>query len=106
MEFEDITPVSDADRRLAEAKKLTLQPMHTNVAPDEEPSSVIASRHINEPAIANIPTDTEESASLVQPSKSAYTASTSSPAKNHRILLASLAVLTIGAAGVATIILV
>ena len=71
MEFEDNRPTSDADRRLAEAKKLTLQPLHTGVAPEAPTDSEIAARHVNEPAIANVSTDTEEETSRMRPTQSA-----------------------------------
>lgn len=67
MEFEENKPTSDADRRLAEAKKLTLLPVHTDVAPDAPHDSEIAAHHLNEPAIANISNDTEDSTSFMQP---------------------------------------
>ena len=70
MEFEDNRPTSDADRRLAEAKKLTLQPMHTDVQPDGPSDSEIAARHISQPAIANVSIDTEEATTQLQPTES------------------------------------
>lgn len=70
MEFEENKPTSDADRRMAEAKKLTLQPIHADVIPENPSDSEVASRHLNEPAIANIATDIEESTSIVQPTES------------------------------------
>jgi len=70
MEFDNQnTPVSDDQRRLAESKKLTLQPVHGDVAPEETPDSEIAAHHLSDPAIANVTNDTEQTASLVQPSK-------------------------------------
>jgi hypothetical protein len=70
MEFEENKPTSDEDRRLAEGKKLTLQPLHDDVTADSMPDSVIVARHMNEPAIANISIDIEESHSLIQPTES------------------------------------
>lgn len=70
MEFEDNKPVSDEDRRLAEAKKLTLQPLHTDIAQEELSDSEIATRHIIEPAITNTSNDTEQMAAQVMPTKS------------------------------------
>lgn len=103
MEFEDNTPVSDVDRRLAEAKKLTLQPMHSDIAPDDMPDSVIASRHVNEPAIANIASDTEEStASAIQPSKGLLAAkSATKPAHKHVASIVISSMLFIGLAAFA-----
>jgi hypothetical protein len=65
MEFEENTPTSDADRRLAEAKKLTLQPIHANVSPEDPHDNEIAVHHLIEPAIANISNDTEEYSSFM-----------------------------------------
>ena len=70
MEFEENRPTSEADRRLAEAKKLTLQPVHADIQPDDVPDSAIAARHVNEPAIANVSTDTEEATTQLQPTQS------------------------------------
>jgi hypothetical protein len=70
MELDTNSPVSDEQRRLAESKKLTLQPMHTDIAPDDLPDTEIAARHVNEPAIANAENDTEQNAAVIQPSSS------------------------------------
>ncbi|HEX7483664.1 MAG TPA: hypothetical protein VF281_00780 [Candidatus Saccharimonadales bacterium] len=78
MEFEDNRPTSDADRRLAEAKKLTLQPVHTDVQPEGPSDSEVAARHMNEPAIANVSIDTEEATTQLQPTQSIL--STAQPA--------------------------
>jgi hypothetical protein len=69
MELDTKSPVSDDERRLAESKKLTLEPVHADVGPDDLPDAEIAARHINEPAIANLENDTEQTAAVVQPSK-------------------------------------
>lgn len=70
MEFEDNRPTSEADRRLAEAKKLTLQPVHADIQPEGLLDSEIAARHANGPAIANVPNDTEEATTQLQPTQS------------------------------------
>lgn len=70
MEFEDNRPTSDADRRLAEAKKLTLQPVHADIQPEGPLDSEIAARHANGPAIANVSIDTEEATTQLQPTQS------------------------------------
>lgn len=69
MEFDKNTPASEQDRRLAEAKKLTLEPLHSDIAPDPEPDAEIVARHLNDGALANAPNDTEQASSTVQPSK-------------------------------------
>ena len=68
MEFEKNTPASDEDRRLAETKKLTLEPLHTDIAPEDEPDAAIISRHLNAGALANAPNDTEQAQAPVKPS--------------------------------------
>jgi hypothetical protein len=68
MEFEKDTPTSDEDRRLAEAKKLTLAPLHTDVAPEGEPDAAVVARHLTEGALANAPNDTEQDQTHVKPS--------------------------------------
>ena len=70
MEFEKDTPTPDADRRLAETKKLTLEPLHTDIGPDEEPESTVVARHLSEGALANAPNDTEQEQMPVKPSAS------------------------------------
>lgn len=70
MEFEDKRPTSDEDRRLAEAKKLILQPIHGDITPDAPQDSEIAARHIIEPPIGNVINDTEESTSQIIPTQS------------------------------------
>jgi hypothetical protein len=70
MEFEDNRPTSEADRRLAEAKKLTLQPVHADVHPEGPLDSEIAAAHVNGQAIANVSNDTEEMTTQLQPTQS------------------------------------
>jgi hypothetical protein len=70
MEFEENKPVNDTDRRLAEAKKLTLQPIHADVTPDIPSDAELGTHHLNEPIIANISNDTEINATLLQPTRS------------------------------------
>jgi hypothetical protein len=88
MEFEDNSPTSDADRRLAEAKKLTLQPMHADIQPEGPSDSEIAARHVTEPAIANVSIDTEEATTQLQPTQSILGASQpiSSPQPRRLVL--------------------
>lgn len=92
MEFESNVPTSDEDRRLAEAKKLILQPIHMDVAPDAPQDSVISARHLVEPPIGNMLNDTEESTSRVLPTKSllgARTLTKNQPVKVIAGLIAS-----------------
>jgi hypothetical protein len=62
MEFEKNTPVSDEQRRLAETKKMTLQPVHSDITPEAISDSEIANRHINGQPISNVSTDIEQDA--------------------------------------------
>jgi hypothetical protein len=68
MEFDNNTPVSDEQRRLAESKQITLHPVHTDIQPEGPSGSEIVARHLNEPAIANIENDTEQNKEPLQPS--------------------------------------
>jgi len=67
MEFDKNTPASDEQRRLAESKKLTLEPMHADLSPDDVSDSEIASRHLVEPAIGNTANDTEQNSASIRP---------------------------------------
>jgi hypothetical protein len=69
MEFDKNAPISDDQRRLAEARQITLQPIHADLSPEEESDSEIATRHIIAPAIGNVETDIEQTTAPVQPSK-------------------------------------
>lgn len=91
MEFEENKPTSDADRRLAEAKKLTLQPLHGDIAPDDIPDSAIAARHMSEPAIANISNDIEESQAYIQPTESVMNLSPQALPQTRKLLLSLIA---------------
>lgn len=69
MEFDNNKPVSDEQRRLAESKKLTLQPIHADVQPEDKSDSEIVTGHLTAPAIANVPNDTEQDTAPIQPSR-------------------------------------
>ena len=71
MELETNTPISDEERLLAQSKKLTLQPVHTDIAPDDMPDSVIVAQHLTQGALANIAIDTEQNTPAVIPSDTA-----------------------------------
>lgn len=94
MEFEASAPISDADRRQAETKKLTLQPLHSDITPDALEDTQIAAQHVIAPAIANIGNDTEESTSRILPTKSLLDAHTS-PATQPRKLITGITLGTI-----------
>ncbi len=72
MEFENDQPADDEQRRLAEAKKITLQPLHAGITPDPIPDAEIAAQKTRETS-PNIPIDSEDTnvSELLQPSKSA-----------------------------------
>jgi hypothetical protein len=67
MELETNTPISDDARLLAQAKKLTLQPIHTDVVADDMPDSVIIAQHLTQGPVANIDIDTEQNTPLIAP---------------------------------------
>ncbi|MNH50012.1 hypothetical protein D3C73_16160 [compost metagenome] len=86
MEFETNQPADDDQRRLAEAKKITLQPLHAGITPDPIPDAEIAARRSLETS-PNISIDTENTtvSQLIQPSKSALNKSTiDQPISNAR----------------------
>jgi hypothetical protein len=85
MEFDKNAPISDDQRRLAETKQITLQPIHADLSPDEESDSEIATHHIIAPAIANVENDIEQTTAPVQPSKGLLNSqSTSTVPVKHR----------------------
>lgn len=86
MEFEDNKPVSDEDRRLAEAKKLTLQPMHTDITPEDLSDSEIGNRHILEPAITNVSNDTEQMVAQIMPTQSFLDAKSRTKPQTYKLL--------------------
>lgn len=65
MEFEKDAPVSDEQRRLAETKKITLQPTHADVVPEDISDSEIANQHINGQPTGNVHKDIEQEAPLL-----------------------------------------
>jgi hypothetical protein len=87
MEFEKDAATSDADRRLAEAKKLTLQPLHADITPDAVQDSEIATRHTIEPAIANASNDTEDSTSRIMPTQSLLDAQSTGKPQIRKLII-------------------
>jgi len=73
MEFEKNAPVSDEQRRLADSKKITLQPTRTDIAPEDVSESEIASTHINGQPIDDIHNN------VTQDSQTDNTSSSSTP---------------------------
>jgi hypothetical protein len=66
MEFDNNTQIDDERRRLAEAKKLVLQPIHSDIVP-ESTANANDTSSINISPIANIESDTEQNAAPIQP---------------------------------------
>ena len=106
MEFDKDTPASDEARRLAESKKLILQPVHVSVAPEETEGEMVA-RHLASPAIANVAGDIEQDTPSIQPSES-IRQKDNAPRKTHRFsfLFAILFVLALTTLGVLTYLLI
>lgn len=101
MENDNNSPVSDEQRRLAEAKKVTLQPLHADIQPEDQPDAEIVAQHMHETPLANIPSDTEQDTLPVQPSKELLERKdTKKPARTGVILAVTLpvAILTLVAA--------
>lgn len=73
MEFEnDSNPshaVTDEERRLAASKKLRLNPIHADLAPDDDSDAEIAARHLAAPALKNAPGDVEQESQRLTPQK-------------------------------------
>lgn len=67
MEFETNTATPDDARLLAQAKKVTIAPIHTDVTPDDLPDSVIAAQHVNSGAIPNASNDIEQDTAAIVP---------------------------------------
>lgn len=61
---EQLSGVTDAQRLEASTRQRTLEPVHQGLAPDDLPDEVIATQHLVQPAIANIPIDSEFTSSL------------------------------------------
>lgn len=101
MEFDTTTSVSDEQRRLAEAKKITVQPVHSGLQPDDLPDAEIATRHILEPAIPNVDSDIEQNVAPIRPSKSVLNG-TKAVSARHRVALtlAGAAVLAVAVTSV------
>ena len=101
MEFDKVTPASEQDRRLAETKKLTLQPLHDNVAPEAISDTETVAHHLVEPAIANVSNDVEQDATLVQPSAGLLSEipldAEKKPIPSKTISVATIAIAFIGA---------
>jgi hypothetical protein len=76
MNENDLRPITDEDRRLAESKKLTLDPIHTRVVVDDVPDEQIATNHLINPPIANAPNDTEQNSQPIQPASGAQETNT------------------------------
>ena len=56
--------VSDAARRAAETRQLTITPLHDDIVPEDEPDSIRVAQHLSGPAIPNVLNDTEDTGSL------------------------------------------
>lgn len=96
MEFDNNTPVSDEQRRLAEAKKITIQPVHTDIQPDDLPDAEIATRHVLEPAIPNVSSDVEQNTAPIAPSAGVLKRKVTPP--RRRVTLTLVGICLIGIA--------
>lgn len=107
MEFDNNSPVSDDQRRLAETKRITLQPMHIDVTPEPVPESEIAANYAARPMAANVDIDTEQNVSLIQPSKG-LTGSAERYSSRHTAtkIVAVISAVTLICVGAATLLLV
>ena len=91
MELEQTTTpsgtIDEATRLAASNRQLTLNPMHDDVIAEDEPDDLIASKHILEPPIANITTDTEATVAVA--------VARQEKANHHIALASSVAVMAI-----------
>jgi hypothetical protein len=92
MEFEGDKPVSEAERHLAESRSVTLQPIHTDVAPEALPAEAVAAAHLNGEVIGNVIGDIEQEAPLVQPLASGVAPAASTTLQKGRTLRITLTV--------------
>jgi hypothetical protein len=85
MEFENNTPASDEDRRLAEAKQVTITPLHSEVAPEPPSEAEVITREQNRAPQANSSNDIEhtDQTQLVQPTQSALQKETAAVSNKH-----------------------
>lgn len=109
MEFDNNSSVSDDQRRLAETKRITLQPMHADIAPEPTPEAEIAADYATRPMAANIGIDTEQNASLIQPSRGfTGNAQSNNSSSRHTAtkVIAAISTVTLICVGVATLLLI
>lgn len=100
MEFDNNSPVSDEQRRLAETKRVTLQPIHANVEPEATPDAEIAA-HASEPPVGNITIDTEQNNKPLLSSRSALRnleVTDSSPRTGAVVITIVIAITIVGVA--------
>lgn len=90
MELDDNSQINDEQRRLAETKKLVLQPMHPNITP-ENTANPNDTSSINTQPIANIASDTEQNSAPIKPAKT-----TSTSNKKHTAIFASVILISAG----------
>jgi|GEM_PF-1380826 len=107
MEFDNNSPVSDDQRRLAETKRITLQPMHADIAPEPVPESEVSANYAARPMPANINIDTEQNVSLIQPSKGLVSSAKSYSSRHTATkVVALISTITLICVGTATLLLV
>jgi len=70
MEFDNNAPISDEQRKLAETKRVVIEPVHSNIEPETRPDGEVAAHHLVEPPAANTSNDIEQTAIPIQPSES------------------------------------
>ena len=87
MEFEQRKQVSDdisdETRLLAASRHTTLEPIHTEVAPEDMSNEFIASKNVLSPPLGNIPSDSEATISYIETSQS----DDKTPSRSHMLPL-------------------
>lgn len=85
MEFENNSSVSDEERRLADAKKVTITPLHSEVVPEAPAEAEVIAREQNRAPQANTLNDTEhtDQTQLIQPTPSALHKESTTVSNKH-----------------------
>jgi len=91
MEFDNNTPISDEQRKLAKAKRIILQPLHRDISPEPRPDSEIAAHHLVEPAVPNVSNDTEQAADVIEPSSRLRQSNVTHKTTNYTVKIIAVA---------------
>lgn len=85
MKFDEDGLTPEDIRHQAEARKLTLNPVHTDITPEDEPAAVQVARHLNGPPIADVSNDIEDNTAAIRPSRGVETTTVQSQATDFSV---------------------